>query len=138
MIYLIIDTNFLLLWFRGGLDIESKLSSALEHASFKLITTTGVIEELKTLSKTHTSQALEAKKALLQENLSKFKIFPSEGPVDASLLKLTQEKNQEEKAILCSLDQDLTRKAREKGLTTITINNKRIIINYGASTNNLH
>jgi hypothetical protein len=113
----VLDTNFLLIPIRFGVDIRAELGRVVE-ASFVLTVTPAVLEELRRLEdKVKASEAKDIRFAL--DFASQMKVIDdilAEGEeVDDQLLRLAVERGY----IVATTDGGLRRRLREKGLTVV-------------------
>jgi rRNA-processing protein FCF1 len=124
-IRVLLDTNFLMLTLRFGVDIQSELECILE-AAFVLSTTPAVVEELeqlKTKVKQNEVKIIEfaiifASRVLKIDD----KLKPQE-KVDDQLLRLA-EKNE---FIVATTDTELRRRLRKEGLPVIFLRQRRYL-----------
>jgi len=121
----VLDTNFLLIPIRFGLDIRSEMGRVIE-ASFVLVTTPAVIEELRQLeTKVKPAEMKDIRFALgLASKMSVIddKLAPGE-KVDDQLLRLADNNGY----IIATTDTGLRRRLREKGLPVVFLRQTRYL-----------
>jgi hypothetical protein len=113
----VLDTNFILIPIRFGVDIRAELGRVVE-ASFVLAVTPAVLEELRRLEdKVKSSEVKDIRFAL--DTASEMKVIDdvlAEGEeVDDQLLRLAVERGH----IVATTDAGLRRRLREKGLPVV-------------------
>lgn len=113
------DTNFLLVPFQFGVDINKELDRILDF-NYRLYTLKGILRELKALSKKkgHTAPSkasLEMARGLL--------IIPENGNVDESLLRLASQDT-----IICTNDKILKEKIKRKGAPVVYLRQKKYLV----------
>jgi len=119
----VLDTNFLLIPIRFGVDVRAELGRVVE-ASFVLTVTPAVLEELRRLEdKVKASEAKDIRFAL--DFASQMKVIDdilAEGEeVDDQLLRLAVERGY----IVATTDGGLRRRLREKGLPVVFLRQTR-------------
>ncbi len=119
----VLDTNFLLIPIRFGVDVRAELGRVVE-ASFVLTVTPAVIEELRRLeNKVKAAEAKDIRFAL--DFASRMKVIDdilAEGEeVDDQLLRLAVERGY----IVATTDAGLRRRLREKGLSVVFLRQGR-------------
>ncbi len=119
----VLDTNFLLIPIRFGVDVRAELGRVVE-ASFVLTVTPAVLEELRRLEdKVKASEAKDIRFAL--DFASQMKVIDdilAEGEeVDDQLLRLAVERGY----IVATTDAGLRRRLREKGLSVVFLRQGR-------------
>ena len=119
----VLDTNFLLIPIRFGVDVRAELGRVVE-ASFVLTVTPAVIEELRRLeNKVKAAEAKDIRFAL--DFASQMKVIDdilAEGEeVDDQLLRLAVERGY----IVATTDAGLRRRLREKGLPVVFLRQGR-------------
>lgn len=119
----VLDTNFLLIPIRFGVDIRAELGRVVE-ASFVLTVTPAVLEELRRLEdKVKASEAKDIRFAL--DFASQMKVIDdilAEGEeVDDQLLRLAVERGY----IVATTDGGLRRRLRDKGLPVVFLRQTR-------------
>jgi hypothetical protein len=119
----VLDTNFLLVPIRFGVDIQTEMARVIE-ASFVLATTPAVVEELKRLeTKVKPAEVKEISFAL--GIVSKIEVVddilaPGED-VDDQLLRLADKNGY----IVATTDAGLRRRLRDKGLPVVFLRQTR-------------
>lgn len=119
----VLDTNFLLIPIRFGVDVRAELGRVVE-ASFVLTVTPAVLEELRRLEdKVKASEAKDIRFAL--DFASQMKVIDdilAEGEeVDDQLLRLAVERGY----IVATTDGGLRRRLRDKGLPVVFLRQTR-------------
>jgi len=113
---LLLDTNFLLVPGRFRVDVFSELE---KFGKPELWTIDLVVDELKKLRDRNSKLALE----LLKKN--KVKVLRTEGSrTDREIEKLAKEKN----FLVCTLDRELIKSLKKKGIGVITLRQKRYLV----------
>jgi uncharacterized protein len=119
----LLDTNFLLIPIRFGIDIQDELGRVIE-ASFIPVITPAVIDELmRLLGKVSPSEEKEIRYALSfakKITLLDDTLAPGE-KVDDQLLRLAHQDD----CLVATTDTDLRRKLREKGLPVVFLRQTR-------------
>ena len=125
MQYVVVDTNIFLLPFQFRLDILSEFER-LFSGPFLIVVSTQAVSELKHLQ-TKQPQSKNAIAARLGYSFfekatkqGKIKIVRSREPVDGWLIGWA-EKN---RAVVCTNDAAVRKKAKEKGLQVVSLRNK--------------
>lgn len=121
----LLDTNFLMVSLRFGVDVEAELERIIE-ASFKLATTTAIVDELKRL-KTQVkfgeekeidfALALANKIAILDEKLE------SGEEVDDQLIRLASRGGY----VVATTDTELRRRLREGSIPVVYLRQRRYL-----------
>jgi rRNA-processing protein FCF1 len=122
-ILVLLDTNFLMVSIRFGVDVEAELNRIIE-SSFKLATTTAIVDELRWL-KTRVKPgeekeidfalALAERIAVLDEKLE-----PGE-EVDDQLIRLTSRGG----CVVATTDAELRRRLRERSIPVVYLRQRR-------------
>ena len=113
---IILDTNFLVTAVKFGVDIYSELERTVPEAH-ELIILDNVLNELEKLSKTDP----DARTALNLVNLKNLTIHKGKRiPCDEAIIDFAAEN----RAILCTLDKELKKKAKKHNLRVIVIRHK--------------
>ena len=113
----VLDTNFLLIPIRFGVDIQAELGRVVE-ASFVLAVTPAVLEELRRLEdKVKASEVKDIRFALAMASEMKVTddVLAAGEEVDDQLLRLAVESGY----IVATTDAGLRRRLREKGLPVV-------------------
>lgn len=120
----IIDTNFLLIPFQFKIDIFSELHYLIE-TNFTPAIPSGVVEELKKLSKGKGKEGMAARFAMkileIYSKNKKIKTIPSEGLVDDWILKKVKSKGD---FIVCTNDAELRTKLKKARIPVITMKSR--------------
>ena len=121
---IIIDTNFLLLPFKPGLDIFSEFSRIC-HFNYRLAIFASTISELDGIIKKASGKDKRAAKfALALINLKDIEIIKSEDTdVDCLILE-----HQEKDFIVATLDINLKKRLRIKGVPVIVLRKKQYLM----------
>jgi hypothetical protein len=122
-ILVLLDTNFLMVSIRFGVDIDSELGRIIE-TSFKLATTTAIVNELKWLkTRVKPSEEKEINFALaLAERIAILdeKLEPGE-EVDDQLIRIAAQ----EGYVVATSDAELRRRLRVKSIPVVYLRQKR-------------
>jgi rRNA-processing protein FCF1 len=119
----LLDTNFLMISIRFGVDVEAELNRVIE-ASFKLATTTAVVEELRRLKtrvrpgeekEVDFALAAAVKITLLDDHLE-----PGEA-VDDQLIRLAARGGY----VVATTDAELRRRLRERSIPVVYLRQRR-------------
>lgn len=124
-IRVLLDTNFLILPIRFGIDIRSELGRILE-ASFSLATTPAVLDELRRLKKNvKTGELKHIEFALaLAEGMEKIDdVIGTEEDVDDQLVRLSER----EGLIVATTDAELRRRIRRQGRPVVFMRQRRYL-----------
>ena len=124
-IRVLLDTNFLMLPLRFGVDIKSEIGRIIE-ASFALVTTPAVIDELKRLkTQVKPNEEKEIDFALtLAEGVEKIDdILRPREDVDDQLLRLAAQDG----CVVATTDTELRKRLRNKGLPVIFLRQSRYL-----------
>ena len=119
----LLDTNFLMVSIRFGVDVDSELGRIID-ASFKLATTTAIVDELRRLKiRVKLSEENEIKFALaLAERIAILdeKLEPGED-VDNQLIRLAARGNY----IVATTDAELRRRLRKRSIPVVYLRQRR-------------
>ncbi|MBI5046992.1 nucleotide-binding protein, partial [Candidatus Micrarchaeota archaeon] len=119
-----IDTNFLLIPFQFKIDIFSELHYLIE-TNFTPVIPSGVVDELKKLSKGKGKEGMAARFALkvleVYSKNNKLKILKSEGLVDDWILEKVKSKGD---FIVCTNDTPLRTKLKRARVPVITMKSR--------------
>jgi uncharacterized protein len=124
-IRVILDTNFLMLPLRFGVDIRSELGRILE-TSFSLATTPAVLDELRRLKKNVRTSELKHIEFALTSAEGMEKIDDDIGPeedVDDQLVRLSER----EGLIVATTDAELRRRIRRQGRPVVFMRQRRYL-----------
>ena len=132
-VIVLLDTNFLMVPIRFGVDLQSEFGRIIE-SSFKLATTTAVVEELKRLR--YQVRLGEEKDICFAISMAdKITIIndhlKSEEDVDDQLLRLAKH----EGFIVATTDLELRRKLRKRSLPVVFLRQSRHLVIEGFLTN---
>ena len=132
-IQILLDTNFLMVPIRFGVDYQAEIERIIE-ASFILITTTAVVDELKQLKKSvKIGELKEINFALnLAEKITIIDeiLVPGE-KVDDQLIRIAQR----EGCVVATTDSELRRRLRRAGLPVIFLRQTRHLVIEGLIKN---
>jgi len=124
-IRVLLDTNFLMLPIRFGVDLRPELGRVIE-ASFSLATTPAVIDELRRLKKNvKTRESKNIDFALASaEGMEKVDdvLLPDED-VDDQLVRLSET----EDLIVATTDSELRKRIRQKGKPVVFLRQRRFL-----------
>jgi len=125
MLNVFIDTNFFLLYLKG-FDIFKKIKEVIPGQSI-FITSTGVLQELKSINKREIGLVLKIIDNMKKKGL--LKIIDSSRYVDKWLVDYVDNMNDVDKAnfIVCTNDRELRRKLKHNGIRIISLKNESVI-----------
>jgi rRNA-processing protein FCF1 len=124
-IRVLLDTNFLMLPIRFGVDIQSEFGRVLE-VSFTTATTPGVVDELKRLrTQVKPNKVKEIDFALtLAEDVEKIDdVLRPQEDVDDQLLRLAELSG----CIVATTDTELRKRLRKRGLPVLFLRQSRYL-----------
>jgi rRNA-processing protein FCF1 len=126
--FLIVDTNFWLLFYEKAINIIDGIEELFEYKPFLFIIPNQVIEELKYFSTKKNKRAIAAKSALGLINklieLKKAQIYHSKiNFADSAILSLAKEKN----AWVATSDKELIKKLKKRQIKIILIKDKHLV-----------
>lgn len=119
---IILDTNFLLIPYQFHIDIFRGIRNVVE-GKYEVFILTGVIEELKTISKNKGKKGAAARLGLNLAEQNHLKEIMSKGNVDNWILKNAKENNW----IICTTDIPLKHKLKNNGVKVISLVSKKKI-----------
>ncbi|MBI2079891.1 nucleotide-binding protein [Candidatus Micrarchaeota archaeon] len=121
---IILDTNFLLVPFQFKIDIFSELNYLIED-NFVFVVPTGVVSELKKLSKGRGKEGAAARFALkiieVYVNTKKIKTVKSNGFVDDWIMKIVKSENP---VVVCTNDTNLRLRLKKAKVPVITLKSR--------------
>ena len=115
-----LDTNFLMIPVKFGVDIFSELDRVVE-GKYELVTVEPVISELRKISQGKGKDAKAAKVALELVKKKKIKVLKCEGSADSCLLKMSSN------SYVATLDLELKRKLLKLGRKVIYLRAKKYL-----------
>jgi hypothetical protein len=124
-IRVLLDTNFLMLPLRFGVDIKSEIGRIVE-ASFTLVTTSAIVDELKRLkTQVKPAEVKEIDFAInLTETLEKIDdVSKPREDVDDQLVRLADRDGY----VVATTDAELRRRLRSRGLPVIFLRQSRYL-----------
>ncbi len=124
-IRVLLDTNFLMLPVRFGIDIRSELGRIIE-ASFSLATTPAVLDELRRLKanvKTRESKNIDFGLAMAESMEKLDDTLRPEEDVDDQLVRLSER----EGLVVATTDAELRRRIRREGHPVVFMRQRRYL-----------
>jgi rRNA-processing protein FCF1 len=124
-IRVLLDTNFLMLPIRFGVDLRPELGRVIE-ASFSLATTPAVIDELRRLKKnvkTRESKNIDFALASAEGMEKVDDVLLPEEDVDDQLVRLCET----EDVIVATTDSELRKRIRRKGKPVVFLRQRRFL-----------
>ncbi len=124
-IRVLLDTNFLMLPLRFGVDLRPELGRVVE-ASFSLATTPAVLDELRRLKKnvkTRESKNIDFAIASAEGMEKIDDVLLPEEDVDDQLVRLSEQ----EGLIVATTDSELRKRIRQKGKPVVFLRQRRFL-----------
>ncbi|MEM4137230.1 MAG: hypothetical protein QXV64_03760 [Candidatus Anstonellaceae archaeon] len=123
--FLIVDTNFWLLFYERAINIIERIEDLFNYKPFLFLVPSSVLAELKFLSTKKNKKAIAARSSiLLIEKLIKdnrLEIIPTkEKNTDSSIINLSRKKN----AHVATADKELIKKLKKFKIPVITLKDK--------------
>ena len=125
-IQILLDTNFLMVPIRFGVDLQAEIERIIE-ATFILITTPAVVEELKQLRKSikvGELKEIDFALALAEKITIVDEILVPEEKVDDQLIRVAKR----EGCVVATTDSELRRRLRRAGLPVIFLRQARYLV----------
>jgi len=116
---IVLDTNFLLIPFQFKIDVFRQIEGILE-VPHEIVVPSGVLSELRKLSKGHGKEGAAARFALKLVESSKVRKVRSTGNVDDWIVRYATK----EEAIVCTNDVGLRHRLKNEGVKMIALRSR--------------